>query len=149
MISTQVLEHVPEPEVYFAECLRILKPGGQLILFTHGMFEEHGAPFDFHRWTCNGLEALARRTGFWVEESGKVTTEIRALIQLLNQLCLHLKHPSSRITHIILAAFRKGYFHVLMPILHLLAGRFNAQALVSAADPASLYVSIVLRARRP
>src|SRR5215831_1319230 len=36
VLSTQVLEHVRNPEIYLAECFRLLKPGGKLFLTTHG-----------------------------------------------------------------------------------------------------------------
>src|SRR5262249_27613185 len=36
ILSTQVAEHVSDPQTYFAECFRLLKPGGQLICTTHG-----------------------------------------------------------------------------------------------------------------
>src|SRR5439155_5314225 len=55
VLSSQVLEHIRDPRRYLAEVHRILKPGGQLILTTHGMFHEHGCPDDFHRWTSQGL----------------------------------------------------------------------------------------------
>ena len=36
VLSTQVLEHCPNPQVYLAEASRVLKPGGKIILSTHG-----------------------------------------------------------------------------------------------------------------
>src|SRR6185437_37413 len=36
VLSNQVLEHVDSPEGYLQEALRILKPGGSIILSTHG-----------------------------------------------------------------------------------------------------------------
>jgi len=49
VLSTQVLEHIQQPDTYLRECHRILRSRGQLLLTTHGMFEEHGCPCDFHR----------------------------------------------------------------------------------------------------
>src|SRR5262249_49528624 len=47
ILSTQVAEHVTDPAIYFAECFRLLKPGGRLYCTTHGTFEDHGVPYDF------------------------------------------------------------------------------------------------------
>ncbi len=42
VLSTQVLEHVPDPLVaYLGEVRRLLKPDGQLILSTHGVWVYH------------------------------------------------------------------------------------------------------------
>ena len=51
VLSTQVLEHVENPTTYLGECYRVLKPNGRLLLTTHGLFEDHGCPYDYWRWT--------------------------------------------------------------------------------------------------
>ncbi len=63
IICTQVLEHLREPHIAFAEFKRILKPGGKLFLTTHLCFEEHMAPYDYFRYTRFGLEALGDDAG--------------------------------------------------------------------------------------
>jgi SAM-dependent methyltransferase len=80
VLSTQVLEHVKAPEIYLAECRRVLKPGGRLILSTHGAFEDHAFPHDYWRWTIGGLKTLVESTGFFVEHCKKLTTGPRAAI---------------------------------------------------------------------
>ena len=51
------------PARYLAECFRVLRPGGRLLLSTHGMFVYHPDPDDYWRWTCAGLRARGRRGG--------------------------------------------------------------------------------------
>ena len=58
ILSSQVLEHVKNPRLYLQECRRILRPGGRIVLTTHGMVVEHGCPHDYQRWTARGLEEL-------------------------------------------------------------------------------------------
>ena len=64
VLSTQVLEHVPDPELYLSECRRVLRPGGRLLLSTHGMMVFHPSPEDYWRWTRPGLERIVRGAGF-------------------------------------------------------------------------------------
>jgi 2-polyprenyl-3-methyl-5-hydroxy-6-metoxy-1,4-benzoquinol methylase len=66
VLSTQVLEHVVDPRIYLAEARRVMKPGGTLILSTHGMFQYHADPNDYWRWTRTGLELEVARAGFEV-----------------------------------------------------------------------------------
>jgi SAM-dependent methyltransferase len=66
VLSTQVLEHVTDPALYLSECHRVLRPGGRLLLSTHGTFVYHPDPVDLWRWTCAGLQYEVRRAGLEV-----------------------------------------------------------------------------------
>ncbi|KTE23062.1 MULTISPECIES: class I SAM-dependent methyltransferase [unclassified Sphingopyxis] len=68
VISVQVLEHVRNLDVYFAEISRILKPGGILFLSTHGTWLYHPHPEDHRRWTRVGLINDIETRGFAVRE---------------------------------------------------------------------------------
>ena len=82
IISTQVLEHVRDVAFYLKDCRRMLKDSGKLVLTTHGIWEDHGCPDDYWRWTSDGLREELERAGFVVERCQKLTTELRALLQL-------------------------------------------------------------------
>lgn len=64
VLSTQVLEHVSEPASYLGEAYRILRPNGLLILSTHGVWRYHPDPFDYWRWTSEGLRTTIEQHGF-------------------------------------------------------------------------------------
>ena len=66
VLSTQVLEHVQDPQLYLSECYRVLRPGGRLLLSTHGVFMYHPDPMDLWRWTCEGLQLAVETPGFEV-----------------------------------------------------------------------------------
>jgi SAM-dependent methyltransferase len=66
ILSTQVLEHVADPGVYLRECFRVLRPGGRMLLSTHGLMVYHPDPDDYWRWTCAGLRRAVEATGFEV-----------------------------------------------------------------------------------
>lgn len=55
VVSTQALEHMENPSKFIYEALRILKPGGTLLITTHGLYPQHAEPFDYWRWTKAGL----------------------------------------------------------------------------------------------
>ena len=67
VLSTQVLEHVADPRRYLSECRRVMRPGGQLLLSTHGIMVYHPDPEDYLRWTCAGLQRAVRDAGLEVQ----------------------------------------------------------------------------------
>jgi SAM-dependent methyltransferase len=72
VVSFQVLEHVRDLDAYFAEARRVLKPGGRLLLSTHGVWLYHPHPEDHRRWTREGLLAELERHGFAVSDCAPV-----------------------------------------------------------------------------
>jgi SAM-dependent methyltransferase len=66
VLSSQVLEHAADPGLYLCEAYRVLKPGGYLLLSTHGVWRYHPDPLDLWRWTCEGLRREIETTGFSV-----------------------------------------------------------------------------------
>jgi SAM-dependent methyltransferase len=63
VLSTQVLEHVSDPQTYLEECARLLRPGGRMLLSTHGIMVYHPDPLDLWRWTCEGLRTAVTDAG--------------------------------------------------------------------------------------
>jgi SAM-dependent methyltransferase len=82
VISTQVLEHVDDPKKYLQECYRVLRPGGHLLLTTHGLYEDHACPYDYWRWTASGLKRLIEGAGLEVQVAKKLTTGPRCIVFL-------------------------------------------------------------------
>jgi SAM-dependent methyltransferase len=67
VLSTQTIEHVPDVDAYLAECRRLLKPNGKLVLTAPMHWRHHEVPYDFLRFTRFGLTRLLRKHGFAIE----------------------------------------------------------------------------------
>src|SRR5262249_40905942 len=67
-LSFQVLEHVRDLRTYFSEAKRMVRPGGWLMLSTHGTWFYHPHPEDHRRWTRPGLIGEIGGHGFDVVE---------------------------------------------------------------------------------
>jgi SAM-dependent methyltransferase len=64
VLLTQVLEHVSEPAAVLAEVRRVLMPGGTLFMTAPLTWELHEMPYDFYRYTSEGLRHLLDGAGF-------------------------------------------------------------------------------------
>jgi SAM-dependent methyltransferase len=62
-----VLEHTRAPWRVFPEVHRILRPGGVLVLSVPFVFYLHGAPYDYYRFTAEGIHVLAEDAGLCIE----------------------------------------------------------------------------------
>lgn len=87
VFCSQVLEHVTDPAALLAECARVLRPGGALVLSAPFWWPLHEEPHDHWRFTCHGLDGLARRAGLQplaIEaDCGAMTVALVALIEAL------------------------------------------------------------------
>jgi SAM-dependent methyltransferase len=64
VLCTEVLEHVPQPEVVLRESGRILKPNGLLILSVPFLYRIHADPYDYQRLTAYQLKRYLSTAGF-------------------------------------------------------------------------------------
>lgn len=69
VLSTEVLEHDPEPWLSLASMMHATKPEGRLILTARGFdergaFPVHGFPQDHFRYSVTGMTCLLERTGW-------------------------------------------------------------------------------------
>jgi len=125
VILCEVLEHLSDPYTVINECIRILKPGGNLIITTPFLSGIHADPYDFQRWTPAKyrmeleekrgmkIEVLKEMGGIWavywdcMYTAGSppgpefMTKFSRLFLRLIKNICLYLekKYPcNERIT---------------------------------------------------
>ena len=89
VLCTQVVEHVREPQAVIAECARVLRPGGALIISAPQYWEVHEAPHDYFRFTPIGLRMLVEKTGMSVLESTRQGTGVKVAAQAINLAVQH------------------------------------------------------------
>jgi SAM-dependent methyltransferase len=73
VFSTQVIEHLPKPQLLVNESSRVLKRNGYLILTGPLYWPLHEEPHDFYRFTKYGFAHLLKEAGFreWqIQEDG-------------------------------------------------------------------------------
>lgn len=80
LISNSVLEHLKDPHAALSEYYRVLKPGGVIYVQTNFLYQEHGSPNDFLRFTLEMLQFLITKNGFTVLEKAKIGSRFSLII---------------------------------------------------------------------
>jgi SAM-dependent methyltransferase len=150
IISTQVAEHVVDPARYFAECYRLLKPGGMLYCTTHGVFEDHGCPYDFQRWTADGLRRDLTNAGFTIDRLEKHTTGPRALLFQLDYHLALLVAPRRSLLGMALWLVR-SFMVRFRDRIHRQCDRYfdHCRVVAEALDRHAVYIGVAALARKP
>lgn len=90
VLCTDLIEHIREPEVFWAEISRICAPAGVLIIGIPFLYGIHEAPHDYFRYTEFGLRSYCEKHGFDVIELEPFGGGPEALADLI------LKHLGGR-----------------------------------------------------
>jgi SAM-dependent methyltransferase len=135
VLCTQVLEHVPDPNILLLEIARVLKPRGSLIISVPFVHEEHEQPFDFFRFSSFGMRELLINTNFEIECITKDTSAIITLGMLTNIFIVNNLVPKIKGTWAIFAFLFcfpiQGIAIILSKIL---------------PDQGSLYLNLIVKA---
>ena len=79
VLCTEVLEHAVDPQALMAEMARVLRPGGKLCITVPFIWGLHELPYDFRRFTPNGLAKLVEDAGLHVDAQEKLVGGIDAI----------------------------------------------------------------------
>jgi SAM-dependent methyltransferase len=66
--AMELFEHVEEIEKGLSECYRVLKKGGEMIISVPFLYQIHGDPYDFQRWTEVKWKKELEKRGFKIEK---------------------------------------------------------------------------------
>ena len=94
VLCAQVLEHVDDPAKGIRELARVTRPGGRVLLSTHGTFVYHPNPVDLWRWTGAGLERLFSENGEWGSVTVSAGSGTASSLAMLN--AIYLEHVLRR-----------------------------------------------------
>jgi SAM-dependent methyltransferase len=122
VVLMQVLEHVREPGLVFAEIYRVLKLGGHLFVTVPFLHEIHHAPHDYYRYTPYAVTALAQTAELEVVEIRPTGGYFRALSHLLEAAPTVVRGTSvsSTLVRVVVAYPLKGLAWVIGKFQYLL-----------------------------
>lgn len=83
VLCTEVLEHAEDPVGLTQEMFRVLRPGGEALVSVPFMWGIHEAPYDFRRYSPEGIRVLLEEAGFVVERRERSQPGIAAISALV------------------------------------------------------------------
>ena len=108
LVFFEVLEHVFNPEIFFNEIKKVVKPGGNCLVTIPFIWGEHEQPFDFARYSSFGLNHLFKTNGFEMIPTKQIKGSLPATFSALEQIMV-FRFSGGRI-----AGTRTGdRFHIL------------------------------------
>lgn len=88
VLTTEVMEHVFEPDATLKEINRVMKPGAKILITCPFVFIEHEVPVDYARYTHFALKHLLEKNGFEVLVLDKAGNFITTLFQMWMIYCM-------------------------------------------------------------
>lgn len=110
IISTQVLEHIFEPNEFLKEVNRVLKIDGNILFSLPLICDEHEKPYDYGRYTYFGVKYMLEKNGFEIVTARKSACGLKAIFHLINIYISKIFFPKNKILKLILV------FLLAMPV---------------------------------
>ena len=119
VITTQVLEHVSEPQTMLREIARVLKTDGIIILSAPMCWPLHEVPHDYFRYTEFSLHDMLQQSGFEILHAVKRGDSCQTLFQLFIDLFFSVRTDSPK-----LIRYLSYLFNTLLVLFGWLASKF-------------------------
>lgn len=140
LLSTQVLEHVADIHLSLAEMERVLKRGGVAVLSFPFLYNEHGAPWDYQRFTVHRAERLF--PGFEIvqlEKQGGIGSTLAILLLNWLEMSMNCTFATRLLKPLLLPSFL--ILSLVVNFLGLLMDRLDRTG--------AFYNNVLLVVRRP
>jgi SAM-dependent methyltransferase len=82
LFCSEVLEHIFNPDEILPELNRVLKPGAKALITVPFSWNEHEMPYDYARYSSEGIKHLVEKNGFKIVELTKSGNFARVNFQL-------------------------------------------------------------------
>jgi SAM-dependent methyltransferase len=139
ILCTEVLHDLPEPDLFFNEAKRLLKPGGVLFLTSPFVVPIVDGTFDHYRYTEHGLRYRILKSGLDIDAiepvgdvfASALTLFIKPPLKAINAVCKLLRWPGAYSSFnpliFIIAVVPQTLYLILqkLPVLQRLFKRFN------------------------
>jgi len=113
-LSFEVLEHINDPEKYFSEAARVLKPGGYVIFSVPFLYRMHGGEpsykFDYFRYLNGFFYEVAKKNNLEVVKIYSNTGYGTTMASLTNQWIIRRIMESNILTRILFLIFAPFIF---------------------------------------
>jgi SAM-dependent methyltransferase len=136
VLALNVLEHIYHFQQFISESYRVLTPQGKIIIAVPFMFQVHGSPHDFFRYTRQSLEHMLKDAGF---ENINITEIGKGFFSLMFQV---IDGPDW-----IRPLFLKNFFKKICIGLDALLSKIERYKKLSKAIPLGYFV-VAERSRR-
>jgi SAM-dependent methyltransferase len=137
VITSEVFEHVFDPDLFLREIHRVLKTEGKLLLTVPFVWDEHEQPNDYARYSSFGIRHALEVHGFQVVSLSKSAAGLKVVFQLFNLYIYKRLFTKNRILNALLTLALLAPFNILGLIL--------SACLPSGKD---LYISNIVLAKK-
>jgi SAM-dependent methyltransferase len=151
ILSTQVLEHVYDPQKYLREVYRLLKPQGKFLLALPCLYEDHKCPNDYQRWMRQGLERDLKNAGFKKVRIYKVTVGARGLAFFWDRYIDSMHSSRKKIHGLMHFVLRSLYFYPVRKLVHFLSDKIHEDFRVVTDDTEeahTIYINLLAIAEK-
>lgn len=115
VLMTEVLEHLQFPERALAEAFRLLRPGGTIFITMPFLYQVHGDPDDFSRWTPSMLKFKIEEAGFVVASLDPMGGVFHVIVDLVRSH-LYRRQTTHRISASLLLRLLRLVVFMLRPL---------------------------------
>jgi SAM-dependent methyltransferase len=96
VLSSEVFEHVFNPDEFLQEVNRVTKMGGLFLITVPFIWAEHEKPYDYARYSSFGLKHILSKNGFEVIEHRKSGNGAELIFQLINHYPYGIVFPDNK-----------------------------------------------------